>query len=131
MNIEVILHVHLHRMLINRLPFTDARNIILISYEDLKKNPYTNVRKIANFLGHKLDDATVGKIVEESSFRSMRDKPFCNNEWMCEYRRGGTRFMRKGEIGDWKNLFSAEQSEQIGKLVEEKLGKTDMVYDWE
>ena len=88
------------------------------------------MEQLASFLGCDLDDDAIGKVVEESSFSVMRDKPFSNNEWMSEYRREGTPFMRRGEIGDWKNLFTAEQSEKIDKLVEEKLGKTGLVYDY-
>ena len=88
------------------------------------------MKRLASFLDHELDDAAIGKVVKESSFSSMRNKPFSNNEWMCEYRREGPPFMRRGEIGDWKNLFTADQSEQIDQLVEEKLGKTGLVYDY-
>ena len=108
----------------------DCHNIFIISYEDLKRNPHTHVKRLASFLGHELDDAAIGKVVKESSFSSMKNKPFSNNEWMCKYRREGPPFMRRGEIGDWRNLFTAEQSEQIDKLVGEKLGKTGLVYDY-
>lgn len=50
---------------------------------------------------------------------------------MCDYYcKEGEPLMRKGEIGDWKNLFTPEQSAQIDQLVEEKLGKTGLVYDY-
>ena len=50
---------------------------------------------------------------------------------MCEYYlREGEPLTRKGKIGDWKNLFTPEQSAQIDKLVEEKFGKTEIVYDY-
>lgn len=46
------------------------------------------------------------------------------------YRREGSAFMRKGEIGDWKTLFNEEQSSLVDAMVDKKLSGTKLSYDY-
>lgn len=81
---------------------------IIIKYEDLKENSYTQLKRILSFL--KLDDIVDGDIelaIEKSSFENMQLK---------EKREGfeGSKtfsknfvFVRQGKVGGWKDVFSS------------------------
>lgn len=111
--------------------FTDSSNILVISYEDLKKNTGNMVKKIASFLGYSLNEEVVSKITEQVSFQSMKSNPACNNSWFDKYRRPGEAFMRKGVVGDWKTLFTAEQSAIIDTQLSEKLAPLGIKFDFD
>ncbi len=38
--------------------------------------------------------------------------------------------MRKGIIGDWRNVFSPEQSAMMDAVVEEKMKGSGLVFDY-
>lgn len=46
----------------------DAPNILILTYEQMKRDPCSSVSTIANFLGYNLTDDVIGKIVAETSF---------------------------------------------------------------
>ena len=39
-------------------------------------------------------------------------------------------FMRKGEVGDWKNYFTPEQSAEMDKVCPEKLNGSGLEFDF-
>ena len=42
-----------------------------------------------------------------------------------------TSFFRKGIVGDWKNLFTKEQSDYVEALCKEKLEPLGLKFRWE
>ena len=61
----------------------------------------------------------------------MKQNPTANNEWMKEYHtEGATPFMRKGEVSDWRNYFTDEQTAKLDALIREKLNGTDLAFDY-
>ncbi|CAN9505972.1 unnamed protein product [Ophioblennius macclurei] len=40
-------------------------------------------------------------------------------------------FMCKGQIGNWKNFFTAEQSQRVDRVLQEKLGDLSLKFVWE
>ena len=111
-------------------PAADSPNILLISYENLKKQTYSSIQTIAKFLGYDLSEDTVQKIVTQVSFDKMKANPSCNNAWFDKYRRPGEMFMRKGIIGDWKELFTSEQSAYVDQQVAKKLSPLGLVFEY-
>ena len=55
-------------------------NILIVHYEDMKKDLASIIKKIAEFLDVELSDENLGKLVEHTSFKSMRANPMCNSE---------------------------------------------------
>ena len=108
----------------------DAPNILIISYESLKRDLSTAVRRVATFLDYKLSDEIMERIVNQTSFEKMKENPACNNSWYDKYRRPGELFMRKGVIGDWRNLFTPEQSVYVDSQVAKILKPTGIVFDY-
>jgi hypothetical protein len=92
----------------------DASNILFIKYEDMKKDLRSSVVKIAQFMGHQLDDDVIDRITEKSTFDSMKASPLANPDGSDviknTFKENATPFLRKGTVGDWRNHFSDEQS---------------------
>ena len=91
----------------------DRDNSLILTYEEMKQDHRAHVTKIAKFIGHDLSDRAVDLIVEKSSFKnsSPKFKNLFQNFPMWNLDRA--HFVRKGEVGDWVNYFSEEQSEFI------------------
>ena len=109
----------------------DAPNILILTYEQMKRNPRTAVTSIASFLGYSLTDEVIDKIVIDTSFDKMKNNKAANKEYFTELSGSGNlAFMRKGVIGDWRNVFTQEQSAMMDTLIEEKLGGSGLVFDY-
>ena len=108
----------------------DAPNILILTYEQMKRNPRTAVTSIASFLGYRLTDEVIDKIVIDTSFDKMKDNKTANKDYGKEVLLGQGQFMRKGVIGDWRNVFTPEQSAMMDTVVEEKFAGSGLVFDY-
>lgn len=119
----------------HNLEFWERRhweNILFLKYEDMMKDPWTHVKKIAEFLGKDLTDQQVSSITETTSFKNMKSNKTVNYEYFTEMRtEGATPFMRKGKVGDWKNHFTVAESERMDKEYKKKFGGTGLTHDFE
>ena len=85
----------------------------------MKKDPFDWIKKISEFCGKVLSDETLQKITEATSFKKMQDNPAVNHAATKMFDQKVSKFMRKGEVGDWKNHFSEEQSQYIDQRMKE------------
>ena len=102
-------------------------NILFISYEQMKANPENSVREIVEFIHggpDALDSTTIKAITEHTSFKAMKENPSTNFANINEIR---LPFMRKGEVGDWKNHFTVAQSEAFDELIKQKITDPDLL----
>ena len=100
----------------------DKQNVLFMKYEDMKKDLLSAVLKIAKFVGSDIGEDIISKIASCTTFSKMKENSTANYSWNSHrYVPGETDFMRKGIIGDWKSLFTPEQSERIDVLYKEKL----------
>jgi hypothetical protein len=87
-----------------------ARRVHLVRYEDLKADPFREIERLYAFCGFTAKALDVEEIVERSDFRHHRQT-------------GDGRHTRRGEVGDWRNHFSAEDEtlfrSMVGDLFEE------------
>ncbi|XP_014678846.1 PREDICTED: estrogen sulfotransferase-like [Priapulus caudatus] len=75
-------------------------NIFFVKYEDMKKDLKGEVRRVANFLGKILSEEKIDKIVEATTFSSMKRNNTVNYTGMKAARtQDATPFMRKGVAG--------------------------------
>ena len=77
--------------------------------------------KVAEFLGVEVTEDQVSIVEDHVSFGSMKTNPSVNRTVS-----GKDYFMRKGEVGDWRNHFTPEEAEFVDKMAEEKLAGTGL-----
>ena len=106
-----------------------TKNILFLKYEDMKRDHAGSVAKIASFLDLQADPQLIDTVVSLSSFKSMTSNETTNFDWIPQ-REGVPTHFRKGDIGDWRNHFSAEQSQQMDRLFMEKMKDTGLQFDF-
>jgi len=115
------------------LPWWEAsqqgKNILFLKYEDMKNDHAGNVAKIASFLDLQADSHLIDQVVALSSFKSMSSGESTNFNWIPQ-REGVPTHFRKGDIGDWRNQFTEEQSQQLDALYMEKMKDTGLQFDF-
>ncbi|GMR29951.1 hypothetical protein PMAYCL1PPCAC_00146, partial [Pristionchus mayeri] len=94
-------------------------NTKFIFFEDMKKDLISQVKEIEEFVGVPLTDEQRSRVVQHCSFSSMRENKMVNGTTAFDEKIG--KFMRKGEIGDWKNHFTVAQNEAFDELFETKM----------
>ena len=109
----------------------DEENVLFLKYEDMKRDLPETVRIVADFMGHSLKPEVVDKIVERSTFESMKANPDTNYSFWAEHHNTDTpQFMRKGIVGDWKSHFTPEQNIKFDKVYAEKLKGSGLEFDF-
>lgn len=111
--------------------FVDVENVLILCYEEMKKDPVTAIKSVSLFLGYQLSLDILTNIATQTEFSKMKLNPAANNSWMDDYRKKNScPFMRKGVVGDWRNYFSQEQSMRIDQEIEKYFNETELVFDF-
>lgn len=88
-----------------------------IQFEQLKTHAREEIVKLAVFLGVEYDDALIDRVLEHSSFDSMKKQADAKGgDYMGH--------LRKGEVGDWKNHFTAEMVQDFNAKVHREFDGT-------
>jgi hypothetical protein len=108
--------------LLSWLPRRDAPNVLFLTYEEMLADPRAAVVAIGEFVGGgaasaAADAAVVSRVVEQSSFDSMRRD---QRRWSSQRPADMPEFVRKGVVGDWANHFGAEQARRLGERFVER-----------
>jgi hypothetical protein len=103
-------------------------NLLIVTYNDMKKDANQLVAKIAKFVGKPLSEDTVGSIVNNTTFSTMKAQCMNLNNSAFEYEKDLlSTFFRKGEIDDWKNQFTVEQNERFDQMLQEKIADKELL----
>ncbi|CAG2109237.1 unnamed protein product [Medioppia subpectinata] len=104
---------------------SDDNQILVIYYEDLKRDFVTQVNRICDFMGKPEPSVEDMKALQiHCSFDQMKDNPSVNYKHWDDFGfrdRNESQFMRRGEIGDWKCFLSPQQNAIIEKQINDKL----------
>ncbi|XP_065214235.1 sulfotransferase 1B1-like [Planococcus citri] len=99
-------------------------NVLFLKYEEMKKDHKKSIFQVAKFLDKNYTDEQVDGLVEHLSFSKMRQNPAINLEPILEkmYDSNESRpdpdnkFIRKGQVGDWRNYMSDEISAKFDEM---------------
>ena len=111
--------------------YKDHPNVIFFKYEDMKADIKQQVQRLVEFLGVFVSDDVIAEICKQASFGAMSDR-FAKDEGMKKLIDPQiSPFMRKGEVGDWKNHFNEEDNKYIDDLIRERVDGTGLVFRYE
>ncbi|CAA0361876.1 unnamed protein product [Arabidopsis thaliana] len=102
----------------------DPKHFLFMRYEDLKAEPRTQVKRLAEFLDcpftkEEEDSGSVDKILELCSLSNLRSVEI--NKTRTSSRVDFKTYFRKGQVGDWKSYMTPEMVDKIDMIIEEKL----------
>ncbi|KAM6150628.1 sulfotransferase 1B1 [Erethizon dorsatum] len=105
-------------------------SILFLFYEDMKKNPKEEIRKIARILDKNLNKNIIDKIIDHTSFETMKDNPLVNYTHLPALMMDHSKspFMRKGITGDWKNYFTVAQNEKFDAIYKKEMSETTLQF---
>lgn len=111
-------------------------NVLFIKYEDMKKDVKGHIYKAAEFLGKTVTEEQVVKLMDHISFNSMAKNPSTNGKPVIEQLVGkehmekvGVDFIRKGQVGDYKNFMTEELAKRFDDWTELNLKGTGLSFD--
>ncbi|KAL6467440.1 hypothetical protein MHYP_G00231170 [Metynnis hypsauchen] len=111
----------------------DEMNFLYIAYEDMIKDLRSEVERICVFLGKNLSENELEDVVKHSTFKNMLNNDQANyrqiSSSLLDQQNGS--FLRKGTVGDWKNLFTVAQSEQFDQVFQEKMKDVPLSFVWD
>jgi len=85
---------------------------LLVKYEDLRKNTFSELKKIYDFLDLKISDEELQKIITIYSFENIPPE-----------KKGPGKFFRIASPGNWKNSFSSKEKELMNSIMGKTLEK--------
>lgn len=114
--------------LLSWLPHRDNKRILFLKFEDMKEDLLKAVRDIAEFLEVDLSEDVIHKIALETSFDRMKKDDKANMSYVKKFE---GQFMRKGEVGDWKNFLTDDQSAEMDAICAARLKNTGLEFRYD
>ncbi|NP_001187828.1 sulfotransferase family 5A, member 1 [Ictalurus punctatus] len=108
-------------------------NFLYITYEEMWEDLCGSMEKVSRFLQCPLLEDELNSAQKSCTFDSMRENCMVNYtlipQEIMDHSKG--KFMRKGQIGDWINTFSQEQSRNFDVVYASKMEDSMLKFVWE
>jgi hypothetical protein len=106
-------------------------NILLMRYEDIKRSPSEELSKVITFLGldDQADNERISRAVTYSSFDKMQQTEIKQRQDIPTHKNSdfSINFIRKGQVGDYKNYFSTSDEQEFIKIQGEALKRLNYI----
>ena len=114
--------------LLNGWQHRDHENLKFLWFEDMKKDTKAVIDELCDFLQHTLTEDKKGQLLEHVKFDNMKNNPNANPSAKFKSNNAPPKkdFMRKGQVGDWKNYFDKERCEKWEKWIAENIKGTGL-----
>ncbi|XP_060070459.1 sulfotransferase 4A1-like [Ylistrum balloti] len=100
-------------------------NCLCLSYSDFRKNTFENVVKMAKFLEVDRDEDFLRSVTQNIQFEKLKESHIettpSNDRWKEICDEGRLPIYRKGQPGEWKNMFTVAQSEHFDQVYAKKV----------
>nr|QNH68006.1 sulfotransferase-like protein 3 [Brachionus rotundiformis] len=107
-------------------------NIHFVQYEELLERPVETIKSLASYLDKNYSVSDIEKLISFTSIDKMKNYSCFNFDGVFKTEENNSskfNFFRKGQIGNWTEHFSLEQSKQVDELVYKHLnGIIDFKY---
>ncbi|XP_071496417.1 sulfotransferase 1B1-like [Diadema antillarum] len=110
------------------------KNLLIVQYEELLRDPMTGIRKIAEHIGHPLSDEVLERVVTNSTLSQMKKTYHKLAESGRENLTRGpgvNSFLNKGKTGQWKTRFTVAQNEIFDKWYQKEMAGTNFNISFE
>jgi hypothetical protein len=115
-------------------PLAKSGNLLVVRYEDLRKDTEPGLVEMLNFLGIDRDRDLIRRAIENNSLRAMREKEEKAKKSGATLGKGtllrkhnvdreDARFVRSGSVGGWRSKLSDAQIAMVTKYAGEALVK--------
>ena len=95
-------------------------NIMIVKYEETKKDPINTIKRLAKFLEKDISDAKIAELIEFTSIENMRKNGAFNLDNLLKTFNPNAKtsgFIRKGKIGSWKEELSPELQKRFEEYM--------------
>ncbi|XP_058185581.1 cytosolic sulfotransferase 5-like [Rhododendron vialii] len=98
------------------------KKFFFITYEELKSDPKTHVKKLAEFLGYPFDNKEqVEEVVRNCSIETLRNHEVNkSSDLFTVYEFPYNSFFRKGQVGDHRNYLTKDMIDRVDTITREK-----------
>lgn len=92
------------------------------------------IKKTAKFLNKKITEEQIEQLKDHLKFSKMKSNPAVNLEEILPLKNGNKddpniRFLRKGQIGDWKNYMSKDLERRFNEWTERNFKGTGFKFN--
>ncbi|XP_071955663.1 amine sulfotransferase-like [Antedon mediterranea] len=99
----------------------NKKNFLFLTYEEMKLDHKGCVIRISDFLSRPLSEEQVDKVVQNTSFSSMKAKNSISFQLKEEIGKKTFPLLRKGIVGDWKTRFTVAQNERFDAIYNQRM----------
>ncbi|XP_066912848.1 luciferin sulfotransferase-like [Clytia hemisphaerica] len=112
-------------------------NVLIIFYEDMKKDLRSAVRKMADFMEVDFKEENMEKLCEHVQLKNMQKNPSVNMdkivEMMCQIQKNDNpgQVIHKGQTGRWKDIFDEATIERFKEWETKNTKDTGLEFIYE
>ena len=92
-------------------------NFMIIRYEDMLESTEVKVQEMADFLNFNASEKSVQEALKKSSFEEMKKL----EQKTDRHKKSKIPFVRKGDKGEWQNMFTENQEAELNDVFKEPL----------